>query len=1141
MKKNRFFYECNFNCIKKTFRIMRITLFLILAIFLQTFANDSYSQRTRLSIDFSKTELVDVLDEIENKTEFYFLFNEKLIETNREVTLSVNNETINEILDKLFEGTDVVYTITDRKIILSPNYLSESDQQQKITGRVTDESGDPLPGVTITIKGTTQGTITDVDGNYSLGNVPSDGVLVFSFIGYTARTIDVSGQNTLDVVLAVDTKELGEVVVTALGISREKKALGYSVSEVKGEEFTKAREVNVANSLTGKIAGVNVTGMATGPGGSSRIVIRGNGSFNGDNQPLYVINGMPIDNSTPGGSASPNGGGLNIDRGDGISGINPDDIESISVLKGGTASALYGSRASNGVILITTKKGRAQDGIGVEFNSSLTFDDPISYQDFQYEYGHGKLGRKPTTQAEAISWGRHSWGAAIDGQQYVSIDGKNHAYSPVHVKDNINEFYRTGRTMVNTLAFNGGTEAINFRLSLSNTDSKGVLPSSSLSKNIINVNVNAKLGKRLTIETVSQYNIEEVNNRTMAGDANGNPNWLAMLANTIDAQQLAPGYFEDGMEFQWNETPYATNPYFVLNRYKENDKKNRFIGQANIKYDFTDNLFLKGSITRDYYGYDYVGIIPTGTQYTTPAGGGEYHGIRSTVSETNAMLTANYSFQFFNDFNATVLAGANRRKFENNETYIDGNQFILPFFYSYTNMNSLTISPNQQRSETNSVFGSADIDYKNIVYLTVTGRKDWFSTLNPSSNSIFYPSVGGSVLLSEAFEMPRFVNFLKLRGSWAQVGGAVPDAYAVNLTYSMIQGGHNGQALQGVTSSTITDSNLRPLTSTTKEIGIETRLFNNKVNLDLTLYDRKTSNDIVQTAIPITSGYSYARLNAGELQNKGIEFLISGKPVQRPDFSWDVSYNVAYNKSEVLKLTEGLNTIQMASSVGGWAGVYNDVGRPYGIIKGYRMAKDENGNQIYASSGYEKRSDLVELGNGVAPLTMGLTNTFNYKRFSLNVLIDGKFGNKVFSVMNTYANRFGLLKRTLDGRGPNGLTLKGVDESGAAYERNISYTTDAFRLYYDNQKNYSELFTYDGGFVKLRQIIFSYDVPTKLLSYIHAKSASISFVARNVAILYKSTEGFDPEVSITNSNAQGFESFALPRTRNLGFNLKVNF
>ncbi len=1128
--------------IKKTMRVMKITAFLILVIGIQLHAN-TYGQTGNISLDM-KSSFRDVLERLEQLSGYHFIleYDQNILE--KKVTASYTKQSIDDILKDLLKGTGLTYRIIDRYIAITGknDYSQEGQSKRKVQGVVTDSStGEVLPGVSIVIEGTSSGMTTDLNGEYVI-EVPSENTtLVFSFIGYEPKKVAVTKESTLNVQLSLDVKRIDEVVVTALGISREKKALGYSVSEIKGEEFTKAREVNVANSLEGRVAGVNVSGMSTGPGGSSRIIIRGNGSLNGDNQPLYVIDGMPIDNTTPGGSAEANGGGLNVDRGDGISGINPDDIENISILKGGTAAALYGSRASNGVVLITTKKGKAQKGITVEYNASYTFDQPLTYQNFQYKYGHGKMGTKPTTQSQAISWGRHSWGALIDGESYISIDGEEHPYSAVHLEDNIKEFYRTGSTGINTVAFSGGDQKSQFRVSFSNTGSKGIFPSTRLNKKIINATFDSHLGSKISLGFMSQFNLEEVHNRTMAGDANGNPNWVAMLANTVDAKQLAPGYLEDGTEFLWNETAYATNPYFVKNRYKTKDTKNRFIGQAHIQYDITKNLFVKGSISRDFYNFKYVGIIPTGTLYTTPSGGGEYHGINSNVSETNMMVTADYSKKFFKNLDFNAMLGVNRRNFENDQTSIDGTEFIIPYFYSYTNVSTLSFTPDDQRSRINSVFGSVDLDYKSLLFLTITGRQDWFSTLNVANNTVFYPSVGGSFLLSQAIRMPQFINFFKIRGSWAQVGGAIPDAYVTKLTYSMIQGGHNGNALQEVSSSTITDSNLKPLTSTTYEFGFDSKFFKNRVGLELTYYNRRTTDDIVQTSIPVTSGYSSVRLNAGELQNKGVELLVTGNPVKSRSFSWDISYNMSYNSSTILSLADGLNTVQMASSVGGWAGIYNDVSRPYGIIKGYKMLKDDRGNTVYDSStGYEKQSDLVELGKGVAPWAMGVSNTFRYKRLSLDVLIDAKFGNKVFSVMNTYANRFGLLKRTLAGR-ENGLTLKGVDEEGNDYERTISYTSDAFRLYYDHQKNYSQLFTYDGGFVKLRQIILSYDLPSYLIDAIRVKSASLSFVARNVAILYKRTDGFDPETSITNGNAQGFESFALPRTRNLGVNLKVTF
>ncbi|UZR96633.1 SusC/RagA family TonB-linked outer membrane protein [Chondrinema litorale] len=1123
-------------------------------------ANDGNGQSASLNEIYltlieEDAQLADVFNKIETTTSFKFSYYKSIIEDKDRITINAQQQSLGDILSEIARKSGLRFKRINGNIYVDlddkdkyptvDELIIEDNQQLVITGKVTDGAdGQSLPGVNVLLKGTKLGTTTDIYGSYSL-SIPAEnvnGTLIFSFIGYKAKEYAIGNQTVIDVVMESEAQTLNEIVVTALGIEKSKSALAYSVTEVKGEEFTQAREINVANALTGKIAGVNATGLSTGPGGSSRVIIRGNGSLNGNNQPLYVVNGMPIDNSNPGGSPSANGGGLNIDRGDGISGINPDDIESISVLKGGTAAALYGARAANGVILITTKKGAARQGIGVEYNSTFTFETPAIFpQKFQYEYGHGKLGRKPTTQTEAISWGRHSWGAKIDGQDYMSLDGEMHPYSAVNVKDNIKEFYRTGTTFTNTIALTGGSEDLNYRLSVSNMDNEGILPNSSLNKKIANLSLSGQLGERITIEASAQYNLEEVHNRTMAGDANGNPNWILMLANTVNATQLSPGYLENGDEFVWNETPYATNPYFIINRYQTKDEKNRFIGMTSVKYDILDDLYVKGTVSRDFYNFNFVGIIPTGTQYLAIPGSGEYHGLKSVVSETNAMANLNYHKSFNNVFDATLMVGANKRIFTQDETSIDGTQFILPYFYSYTNLTSITNTPNYQKTETNSVFGSLDLDYKGIAYLSLTGRQDWFSTLSLDNNTIFYPSIGGSLVLSEAFDLPGAISYAKLRGSWAQVGGAIPDPYAVNLTYSMVQGGHAGQAIQNVTSSTITDPNLRPLTSTTYELGLEGKLFNGALGFDIAYYNRKTSDDIVNTAIPITSGYSYAQLNVGELQNKGIEVLLTATPVNAKGFIWDVSYNFAYNQSEITKLAEGLNTIQMSSSVGGWAGVYNDIGRPYGIIKGYDMLRNDNGDIVFNStSGYPVRSELVELGQGVPPLTMGLTNTFNYKRLSLSVLLDGKFGNKVFSVMNTYAMRFGLLENTLEGR-ENGLDLEGVDEEGNPYTSHIDYDSDAFRLYYDNQKNYSVLNTFDGSFVKLRQVILGYNIPKEFLKAAKIQSASLSFVARNLAILYRKTENFDPETSHTNGNAQGFESFALPRTRSFGFNLKVKF
>lgn len=1009
--------------------------------------------------------------------------------------------------------------------------LSMPVAAQTVSGKVTNPSdGALLPGVTIVEKGSTKGTVTDSEGKYSISLINPQATLIFSFIGFTAQEVPVNGRSLVDVQLKEDATQLGEVVVTALGITKDKKALGYSVTEVKGSEFTQARENNVANALSGKIAGVNATGLSTGPGGSSRIIIRGNGSLTGDNQPLYVINGMPIDNTVPGGSATTNGGQGNVDRGDGIAGINPDDIESISVLKGGTAAALYGSRAANGVILITTKKGKVQRGIGVEYNSTFTMENAAVLPDWQYEYGQGDNAAKPTTQAQGIAWGRRSWGAKIDGSDFVAADGQTHPYTAQ--KNNIKNFYQTGKTFTNTLAFTGGNEKVNYRFSLSDLDAKGILPTNTYNRKTGNLNLNGAFGERIAIEALAQYTLEKGHNKTGAGDALGNPNWTPyMIGNTSDIRWLSPGYDANGSEIAWNDADIASNSYFVVNKYQQDDSKNRFIGQIGMAYKVLKNLSVKGTVSRDFYNYNYRYILPTGTRYIP---NGQFSQLKTDVSESNAMLTANYNTTF-GHFGLSALAGLNRRDFTYNQLNLSGQSFIIPYFYSSTNLATSSTVPLNQRTQTNSVFASADIDYKGVAFLTMTGRQDWFSTLSPKNNTIFYPSIGGSFVLSQAFQLPRMFDFAKVRASWAQVGGATPDPYVINLTYSMVPS--SGQPIQNVTSNAITNAGLKPLTSTTFEAGLDLQFFNKRLGLDLTYYNRATTNDIVQTSISPTSGYNSVYLNVGKLNNRGIEALVTFTPLKSSSFGWNLSYNVAYNQSNVIKLADGINSIQMATTVNNYAYVNSIEGSTYGSIVGTTRVRDTNGNIVYdPATGFAQKSALHELGKGVPPLTMGLTNEFRYKNFSLNILLDGKFGNKVFSVMEVYAARLGKLKQTLPGR-DNGLTITGVTPAGDTYTRTIA--KENLRTYYDNDKNYTELFLHDGSFVKLRQVIFSYSIPVNTLKFVRLQSASISFVARNLLTLYKQTDNFDPEQSFTNSSNQGFESLGLPRTRSYGLNLIV--
>lgn len=1116
--------------------IMKLTIGLT---FMFSLSVSAKSIAQKINISLRNVSLKEVFTNIERQTNYKFLYEEHLIDNIAPLSVDFKDSDVEVVLNKLLHNHQLNYRIIAETIAIQQATKRTSSLhilQKNVNGTVKDQNGDPLPGVSVRVQGTSSGTVTNENGFYTL-SADNSATLEFSYMGYVSQSVPIDGKTTIDIVMNTDNQSLSEVVVTALGISREKKALAYSVAEVGGDQFTQAREVNVANALVGKVAGVDVTGMATGPGGSSRVVIRGNGSLSGNNQPLYVINGMPMDNSIPGGGTNSSGMGWNVDRGDGIAGINPDDIESISVLKGGPASALYGSRAANGVILITTKKGVARKGIGVEFNSTSTFERPSMYPEWQYIYGQGLDGVKPTTQEQAIATGRFSYGARMDGEPYIQFDGQYRPYSPVN--DNPARFYETGQTYINSLALNGGSEDLNYRLSVSNTDANAIVPNSTYERLTTNLAVNAKVGKRLHIEAVSQYNFDKGTNRPKVGYADNNTAWgVYMLANTVDINSLAPGYDENGNEVRWNPVVEAPNPWFIVNRFSNYDKKDRFILQGNVQYDILDNLNIRASASRDFYQSYNEAVQPTGNAFRPL---GTFQSTRATSSETNGMLTLNYNTSFGEDFSLTAMAGGNIQRSEYDQTAIDGSEFTVPHFYSYTNLNILTTTPLYQKTGINSVFASADIGFKSYAYLTMTGRQDWFSTLSPQNNSIFYPSVGATFVASDAFKLPEVFNLLKFRGSWAQVGGATPNAYILNETYSMIQGGHNGRPVQGLTADLVTNPNLRPLTSTTYEFGVDAQFLDNRLGIDLTLYNRKTTDDIVESNISGASGYNRALLNVGQLSNKGIELLLNGTPIRKENFKWDVSYNMAYNQSEIVQLAEGLNAITVGEGVGGGS-IQNVVGRPYGTLWGYRKLTDDNGQTVFNSaSGYAVRGPLEEIGQGVPPLIMGLNNTFNYKNFSLNVLIDGKFGGMIYSNLFQYAYRFGLPEETLPGR-ETGLTVTGVNESGEPFSK--TWNPEEIDTYYDNDKFYTSIFMFDNDFVKLRQLIFSYNLPTEKIRFLkNLQGASISLVGRNLFILYKDKRNkyFDPESSYSNSNAQGLEAFGVPRTRSLGLNLIVKF
>ncbi len=1010
-------------------------------------------------------------------------------------------------------------------IFLLTAWLGTPLLAQTVTGKITDAStGEDLLGVTVTESGTRNGTVSDVNGSYTLRLTNASATLNFSLVGYAAQSVDVAGRATVDVALEAGAN-IDEVVVTALGIRKEAKRVGYAVTQVDGNTLTQARETNLINSLSGRVAGLNVASTVSGAAGSSRITLRGNTSISGDNQPLFVINGVPMDNSNLG-SAGLWGG---ADYGDGISSLNADDIETMTVLKGATAAALYGSRAKNGVILITTKTGKARKGIGVEWTSNLQVDQPVILSDWQQEYGQGTLGAAPATAAEGLNTGLSSWGGKLNGQSAYEFDGIQRPYS---AKGNAaKDFYQTGLTHINTLAFFGGNESLGARFSLSHLGNTGIVPASELQRQNFNAGINIKQG-RLSAELKANYTRERAEHRANLSDSPGNANFaISFLPANVDQSLLASvdgeGSERDGSEQEFNDNGFITNPYFAAYKFINNSAKDRLLGSATIRYDLADWLYIQGRIGQDFYNNRITSVTPTGTEYN-PAGGMTEGNRRFSERNIEGLLGIDHSFS--ENFGVNLGFGGNRldRTSENINSY--GGTFVIPYLYALGNTSSRNFDFANNRWRTNSLFGFAEFDFYHQFYLNVTGRNDWYSTLvNPS---YFYPSVSASWVFSEAVKSD-FLNYGKLRLAYASVGGDA-NPYQTQLYYN-IGGTINGIPLGNIANGSIPNRDLKPLSVSELEAGLEFRLFQNRLGVDVAVYSKKTTNDIVSASISGTSGFGTAVFNLGEVTNKGIEALLSLEVIRGKNFGWTTSANIAINQSEVVALAGDLTTLQVDQSRTLSAFVHQTVGLPFANIKAFDYKRDAQG-RILLNNGLPQQGELLDMGSGVHNVTGGWNNEIRFGNIRLGALIDYKFGGKIFSATNVYAYGLGVHKATLEGR-EGTITAEGIDE--ATGEANQVAVTA--QQYYNAYNDISSEFVYDASFIKLRQLTLGFSIPSASLQRLGIQGLTISAVGRNLAILMKKTDNFDPESNFNNSNAQGLELAGLPTTRSLGLSLNVKF
>jgi TonB-linked SusC/RagA family outer membrane protein len=1022
-------------------------------------------------------------------------------------------------------------------------------QERTVSGIVTAvEDGSTLPGVNVVVKGTTNGTVTDAEGKYSLTVPATGGVLVFTFIGLSSKEVEIGDRTVVDAQMGQDVAQLTEVVVTAFGIEKEKKSLGYAVQDVDGSQLTTAREANLVNSLTGRVAGVQVTNASGGVGSSSRIVLRGAASLTGNNQPLFVVNGVPINNDNYG-NAGGNGGS---DKPNGAAEINPDDIESISVLKGPNAAALYGSRASNGVILITTKSGRNTKGIGISVNSSATFERPLRLPDYQNAYGGGY-------DETYYDWGNgtagsggedESWGPALDrGLEFVqwnSFDGKPLPW--VSRPDNVKNFFDTGKTFQNNIALSGGNEKADFRLSLSNLDQKGMIPNTELKRKTVDINAGVSLTEKFKARATLQYIKSNSDNLPGGGYDNNNPmQQFTWFQRNVDIEALrdfknlplAPaGTSAEGTPANWN-TNFNNNPFWVLHNNTQGFEKDRIIGNVRLSYDFTDWLTLSARTGTDYFTELSTSKRAIGSNDFP---NGNYQEIDRTWYETNTDFLLSFKKDVATDINLGASVGGNFMRQVYSRNTLEAPELEIPDVYNLDNSKvAVEAETFDQQKEIHSLYGSVDLSFRDYLFLTLTGRNDWSSTLPANNNSYFYPSVSLSADVTSMLGLESEVlNYAKFRTSWAQVG-ADTDPFKLQNVYAFFDP-WNGSLIEPTVSNTLLNPNLKPEISTSFEVGGEFGLFSNKITLELTYYNKRSTDQIVPVSISGATGYTSFQLNAGEIVNKGIEVSITGTPITTATgFRWDIGLNYARNRNEVVKLAEGLDALELGRY---WnSQVLARRGEPYGVIFGPDYQRDPNGRIIHSNGVPLKDNTNKVLGNVNPDWIGGLNNTFSYKGVTLNVLVDAKIGGDVYSMTNAWGRYAGILEETLLGR-ENGIVGDGVMAAGTDDDGNTIYVDN--NVVVSAQRYNHAAFgnnvvagsVFDASYIKLRQISIGYALPQALLTKTPFKAVTFSVIGRNLALLYSNVPHIDPETAFGNGNGTlGLEHAQLPSARSIGFNL----
>ncbi|WP_422350980.1 SusC/RagA family TonB-linked outer membrane protein [Flagellimonas sp.] len=1040
-----------------------------------------------------------------------------------------------------------------------------SAQQKSVTGTVVDENGTPLPGVNIIVEGTTNGTLTDFDGNFEI-SVAQGGTLQVSYVGMKTKLVSVGASDVINVVLEEDTNQLDEVVVSALGLKRQKRAIGYATQELEGEGFTKARETNIVNSLAGKVAGVQVTNIPNGAGGSSRVVIRGNSSISGNDAPLYVVDGVPIDNQTTDRADYAAGG---VDYGDGISGINPDDVESLTVLKGPNAAALYGARAANGVILITTKSGAFNQGLGISVNSNVTIDQLATLPTFQNQFMMGfdpDVPTNGTTVIDGVEYGIldgrriASWGPALEGQLVAdSTDPTRVIAMTAQPANNLESFFRTGVTLTNTVAVTGGNEKANLRVSVSDLKNEGLVPNSTYDRQTFNFRGKARINDKLSVDTKVNYIHHEGVNRPRAGASSSNMmSSFIQIARHVDLEDMKNYRNPDGSPRFY--TPRFENPYWTINEVVNEDERDRIIGLVSLKYDMNDWLSIQARTGTDFYTDQRFERRAIGS---VSARTGLVSNYTWHVKENNSDILFMANKDFSNNLSGSLNVGASRLHASREVTGSRGVGLRSPGLYFISNANEVTPRYDKVEREMNSVYMAGQLAYKNFLFLDVTARNDWSSVLGMNNYSFFYPSASTSFVFTDAFKMDsNFLNFGKLRAGYAEVGND-SDPYLTSYGYVNSIETINGQGQVGI-QGRIPNPDLKNELTKSYEFGANLQFFNNRVGIDFTYYNSSTENQILPVNISSGTGFNSMVINAGEITNEGVELLFNVTPIKLNNgFQWDMTFNFAKNKSKVVSLVDGIDTHEMSRDR--WGTIEARPGEDFGNIVGTYYKRNENGEKLLDAFGRYQRdgNNTRILGNIQPDWIGGLNNRFTYKGLTLSTLIDIKMGGNLLSGTKYIQAARGTGKFTTDGiyRNEEGLWVgisDGVLENdyyiddGAggqvlhlrAGEKSDIELPRHFLAGQWTRGDIIEEFVLDASYIMLREVSLEYALPKKWLRKTPFQTVRLAAVGRNLFYIEEHMQGLGitPESAFnTASGSQGSESYTAPSARSYGFNLNLTF